>query len=99
MDNTLTLQKVDEIIGDEQKERTVTKLHEILRPFLLRRVKKDVLFEVPPKMEIVVYCGMTNLQVKYLHTLFIHASLVTFLWRTSASFTEVFKEMPYEKHW
>ena len=34
---------MDDIIGTEQHEQVVTKLHEILRPFLLRRLKKDVL--------------------------------------------------------
>ena len=43
--------------------RIVSKLHEILRPFLLRRVKADVLKGVlPPKKEIVVYAAMTPLQ-------------------------------------
>jgi SNF2 family DNA or RNA helicase len=55
---------VDEIIGTEQQEKVVTKLHEILRPFLLRRLKKDVLLKMPPKKEIVVYCGMSSLQVR-----------------------------------
>lgn len=54
---------MDDIIGDEQSTRVVTKLHEILRPFLLRRIKKDVLVKMPPKREIVVYCGMSSLQV------------------------------------
>ena len=55
--------QVDDIIGDEQQSRIVSKLHEILRPFLLRRTKRDVLLKMPPKMEVVVYCGMTGLQV------------------------------------
>ena len=54
---------MDDIIGTEQQEQVVTKLHEILRPFLLRRLKKDVLLTMPPKKEIVVYCGMSSLQV------------------------------------
>jgi ATP-dependent DNA helicase len=54
--------QVDDIIGKEQQERIVYKLHEILRPFLLRRMKKDVLLNMPPKKEIVVYCPMSNLQ-------------------------------------
>ena len=46
--------------------RIVSKLHEILRPFLLRRVKADVLKGVlPPKKEIVVYAAMTPLQKTY----------------------------------
>ena len=55
--------QVDDIIDDESKDRIVTKLHEILRPFLLRRVKSDVLKGVlPPKQEIVLYAPMTGLQ-------------------------------------
>lgn len=57
--------QVDEIIGDEQQERIVSKLHEILRPFLLRRLKRDVLLKMPPKLEIVLYCGMSHLQREY----------------------------------
>jgi ATP-dependent DNA helicase len=50
---------------EQRKNQTVTKLHEILRPFLLRRVKIDVLKEMPPKKEIVVYSGMSKLQLGY----------------------------------
>mmetsp|Transcript_15154 Transcript_15154/g.46849 ORF Transcript_15154/g.46849 Transcript_15154/m.46849 type:complete len:589 (-) Transcript_15154:74-1840(-) len=58
--------QVDDIIDDESKDRIVTKLHEILRPFLLRRVKSDVLKGVlPPKQEIVLYAPMTGLQRTY----------------------------------
>ena len=58
--------QVDDIIDDESKDRIVTKLHEILRPFLLRRVKSDVLVGVlPNKKEIVVYAPMTPLQKTY----------------------------------
>mmetsp|Transcript_7475 Transcript_7475/g.16959 ORF Transcript_7475/g.16959 Transcript_7475/m.16959 type:complete len:824 (-) Transcript_7475:189-2660(-) len=54
-----------DILVEEQKNQTVTKLHEILRPFLLRRIKKDVLKDLPPKKEIVVYAGMSKLQDGY----------------------------------
>ena len=57
--------QVEDIIGTEKKERVVSKLHEILRPFLLRRMKKDVLIKMPPKREVVVYCGMSSLQSEY----------------------------------
>lgn len=42
-------------------------LHEILRPFLIRRMKKDVLANdgLPPKREVVVYAGMTTMQRGY----------------------------------
>lgn len=56
-----------DIVTEERKNQTVTKLHNILRPFLLRRVKADVLSELPPKKEIIVYSGMSKLQEGYAH--------------------------------
>ena len=58
---------MEDIIGEEQQKRVVSKLHEILRPFLLRRLKKDVLLKMPPKLEIIIYCHMTKLQTEYFH--------------------------------
>mmetsp|Transcript_8342 Transcript_8342/g.20480 ORF Transcript_8342/g.20480 Transcript_8342/m.20480 type:complete len:558 (-) Transcript_8342:235-1908(-) len=55
----------EDIMVEERKNQTVTKLHEILRPFLLRRIKNDVLTDLPPKKEIVVYAGMSKLQDGY----------------------------------
>lgn len=55
----------ESIIQEQRKNQTVTKLHDILRPFLLRRVKADVLSEMPPKKEVVVYSGMSKLQLGY----------------------------------
>ena len=56
---------MEDIIDEEQQKRVISKLHEILRPFLLRRMKKDVLLRMPPKLEIVVYCHMSKLQAEY----------------------------------
>jgi ATP-dependent DNA helicase len=53
------------IMMEQKKNQTISKLHEILRPFLLRRIKRDVLQEVPPKKEVIVYCGMSKLQTGY----------------------------------
>ena len=44
--------------------QVVTKLHAILRPFLLRRVKSDVETDLPAKKEIILYAGMTDVQRK-----------------------------------
>jgi len=38
----------------------VSKLHKILNPFMLRRLKRDVTKSLPSKTEIVVYVGMTE---------------------------------------
>jgi len=53
------------ILLEQRKNKTVTKLHEILRPFLLRRIKSDVLTDMPPKKEVVIYAGMSKLQQGY----------------------------------
>ena len=58
--------KEDEVLEAQKRDQTVTKLHNILRPFLLRRIKKDVLKDMPPKKEIVVYAGMSKLQLGYM---------------------------------
>jgi len=55
----------DDIVLEERKNKTITKLHEILRPFLLRRIKADVLSELPPKKEVIVYSGISKLQEGY----------------------------------
>lgn len=55
----------EDIVAEQRQNQTVTKLHEILRPFLLRRIKRDVLTDLPPKKEVVVYAGMSKLQTGY----------------------------------
>jgi ATP-dependent DNA helicase len=58
--------KIEDILGEEQRDRIVSKLHEILRPFVLRRFKKDTIGDlVSSKREIVIYCGMSSLQSDY----------------------------------
>lgn len=54
-----------EIVMKQREDQTVSKLHEILRPFLLRRIKKHVLTDMPPKKEVVVYSGLSKLQAGY----------------------------------
>ncbi|CAD6206448.1 unnamed protein product [Miscanthus lutarioriparius] len=48
----------------EEKRRVhvVSKLHAILRPFLLRRMKEDVEQMLPRKKEIIIYANMTEVQ-------------------------------------
>nr|XP_040136151.1 chromodomain-helicase-DNA-binding protein 1-like isoform X2 [Ictidomys tridecemlineatus] len=44
---------------------TASELHNVLQPFLLRRVKAEVAKELPKKTEVVIYHGMSALQKKY----------------------------------
>ena len=46
---------------DEQQLR---RLHMILKPFMLRRIKKNVQSELGDKVEIDVYCDLTTRQKK-----------------------------------
>ena len=55
----------EDVLLEQKKNQTVSKLHEILRPFLLRRIKTDVLKDMPPKKEVIVYSGMSKLQKGY----------------------------------
>jgi SWI/SNF-related matrix-associated actin-dependent regulator of chromatin subfamily A member 5 len=50
-------------MSDESgKENVIKKLHTVLRPFMLRRVKKDVATDLPPKKETKLYIGLTKMQ-------------------------------------
>lgn len=40
-------------------------LHEILRPFILRRKKSDVLSDLPSKTELILYTTLSSMQKKY----------------------------------
>ncbi|CEF64135.1 SWI/SNF-related matrix-associated actin-dependent regulator of chromatin subfamily A member 5 [Strongyloides ratti] len=43
---------------------TIKKLHKILNPFILRRIKKDVEKKIPPKIETTLFVGLSNIQKK-----------------------------------
>jgi len=46
----------------ELNTRQLSRLHAVLKPFMLRRVKKDVEHEIGPKEEIEIECEMTSRQ-------------------------------------
>lgn len=47
------------------KENVIKKLHTVLRPFMLRRVKKDVAKSLPPKKETKLYIGLSKMQQEW----------------------------------
>lgn len=51
---------------DDEAKHTVTKLHRVLRPYLLRRLKADVEKQMPAKFEHIVYCRLSKRQ-RYLY--------------------------------
>jgi SWI/SNF-related matrix-associated actin-dependent regulator of chromatin subfamily A member 5 len=46
----------------ESKQRMISQLHKILRPFMLRRLKIDVEASLLPKVETILYTGMSTVQ-------------------------------------
>ena len=52
----------EQFIGDQMKQDLVKKIHLILQPLLLRRVKADVAAYLPKKREYVLYAPMTKEQ-------------------------------------
>ena len=49
-------------IEEEKKMNLVGSLHALLKPFLLRRVKTDVMSSLPPKREYILYAPLTQTQ-------------------------------------
>ncbi|RAL52518.1 hypothetical protein DM860_017212 [Cuscuta australis] len=54
-----------ENLVEMRKAQVVAKLHAILRPFLLRRIKADVEQMLPRKKEIILYATMTEHQKNF----------------------------------
>ncbi|KAM6956225.1 lymphoid-specific helicase [Aplochiton taeniatus] len=50
------------LMANEREQNVLSMLHQILTPFLLRRLKSDVTLEVPPKKEVIVYAPLTPRQ-------------------------------------
>ncbi|GAB1302384.1 Lymphocyte-specific helicase [Apodemus speciosus] len=61
-DITSLSETAEDIIAKEREQNVLHMLHQILTPFLLRRLKSDVALEVPPKREVVVYAPLCNKQ-------------------------------------
>ncbi|KNA17058.1 hypothetical protein SOVF_083550 [Spinacia oleracea] len=54
-----------EEVEEKKRVQVVAKLHAILRPFLLRRMKADVEQSLPGKKEIILYATMTEHQKNF----------------------------------
>ncbi|CAA6662147.1 unnamed protein product [Spirodela intermedia] len=48
--------------GGTLNEHQLNRLHTILKPFMLRRVKKDVITEMTGKTEVIVHCKLSSRQ-------------------------------------
>ncbi|KAJ2812150.1 ATP-dependent DNA helicase Snf21 [Coemansia furcata] len=54
-------------LNEEEKLLIIKCLHKVLRPFLLRHLKKDVEVDLPGKVEHVIWCGMSAVQSRLYH--------------------------------
>ncbi|KAL0119730.1 hypothetical protein PUN28_007876 [Cardiocondyla obscurior] len=52
----------EKILKQEEEKHVLWSLREILKPFMLRRIKTEVCLDIPPKKEIIVYAPLTKLQ-------------------------------------
>ena len=51
-----------ELLTNEERILIIHRLHELLRPFMLRRVKSEVLDQLPEKVEKVLRCDLSSWQ-------------------------------------
>ncbi|KAA1077986.1 hypothetical protein PGT21_025967 [Puccinia graminis f. sp. tritici] len=64
-------------LNEEEAILVIRRLHKVLRPFLLRRLKKDVESELPDKVERVIKCKMSGLQLKLTNQMKVHKMIWT----------------------
>lgn len=72
--NTAGQEKID--LTEEEQLLVIRRLHKVLRPFLLRRLKKDVEKDLPDKQERIIKCNFSSLQAKLYKQLVTHNRLL-----------------------
>ncbi|SPO00505.1 probable component of SWI/SNF global transcription activator complex [Cephalotrichum gorgonifer] len=72
--NTGSQDKMD--LTEEEQILVIRRLHKVLRPFLLRRLKKDVEKDLPDKTEKVIKCKFSSLQAKLHKQMATHNKLI-----------------------
>ncbi|KAI9646253.1 transcriptional regulator [Ciborinia camelliae] len=63
-------------LTEEEQILVIRRLHKVLRPFLLRRLKKDVEKDLPDKTEKVIKCKFSALQARLYKQMVTHNKLV-----------------------
>lgn len=71
--NTGTQEKLE--LTEEETLLIIRRLHKVLRPFLLRRLKKEVEKDLPDKVEKVVKCKLSGLQNQLYQQMLNHNAL------------------------
>ncbi|EPS62407.1 hypothetical protein M569_12383, partial [Genlisea aurea] len=60
-----SLEEFQEEFKDINQEEQISRLHKMLAPHLLRRVKKDVMKDLPPKRELILRVELSGKQKEY----------------------------------
>ncbi|TYI72123.1 hypothetical protein E1A91_D07G037500v1 [Gossypium mustelinum] len=60
-----SLEEFQEEFKDISQEEQISRLHTMLAPHLLRRVKKDVMKKLPPKKELILRVELSSKQKEY----------------------------------
>ncbi|KAL9230296.1 hypothetical protein vseg_005669 [Gypsophila vaccaria] len=60
-----SLEEFQEEFKDINQEEQISRLHKMLSPHLLRRLKKDVMKELPPKKELMLRVELSTKQKEY----------------------------------
>ncbi|KAH0570330.1 SNF2 family helicase [Spironucleus salmonicida] len=63
-----TTTQVQDQLNDNEKMFIIYRLHGIIKPYMIRRIKSDVLDQLPPKDEVILRVPLSGLQ-NYLYTL------------------------------
>ena len=64
-DRFVSLERFEHEFSHIDKEEQIARLHKMLAPHLLRRLKEDVMKGLPPKSEFIVRVDFTKLQQQY----------------------------------
>ncbi|CAH1761508.1 3617_t:CDS:10 [Entrophospora sp. SA101] len=62
-------------LNEEETLLIIRRLHKVLRPFLLRRLKKDVESELPDKIEKIIKVKLSALQIKLYNQMKTHGAI------------------------
>ncbi|KAK2594770.1 putative ATPase [Conoideocrella luteorostrata] len=86
----------EEFIADRMKQDLVKKMHLILQPLLLRRIKQDVAAYLPKKREYVLFAPMTKEQTD-LYNAFTNKEIDTRAYLEQKVFDQINSSMPSGK--
>eukprot|EP01094_Clydonella_sp_ATCC50884_P024135 TRINITY_DN596_c1_g1_i3.p1 TRINITY_DN596_c1_g1~~TRINITY_DN596_c1_g1_i3.p1 ORF type:complete len:985 (-),score=340.79 TRINITY_DN596_c1_g1_i3:933-3887(-) len=80
-------------LGAAITDQQIQRLHMILKPFMMRRIKKDVETEIADKVELTIYCELTQRQRRYYQGIKRNISISELLSSKSASSDGVVKRL------